>query len=192
VERAIARDPEAVRTFVDAFAPVIQARVARVLLRTRPARDVRQDTLDLTQEVLARLFAADAQVLRNWDPQRGASLANFIGLVAEREALSAVRSGRRTPFREEPTEALTLERSPGATDEERRLASRQLLRQTLARLRDELSPLGYQVFRMLWCEQKTTEQVQRELGMSADAVYAWRSRIRRKARALSRDLEASA
>ena len=80
--------------------------MARVLLRRESAglgRDVRQELEDIAQEVFAALFADGARLLKMWSPERGLSLANFVGLLAEREAISILRSGRRSPWTEDPT-----------------------------------------------------------------------------------------
>jgi len=49
--------------------------------RSAAGRDVRQEVADLIQEVFMALFADDARVLRSWQPERGLSLDNFVGLV---------------------------------------------------------------------------------------------------------------
>ncbi len=67
-------------------------------------RDARQEVKDLTQHVLMILFAEEGRALLRWDPDGGASFANFVGLIAEREIASILRSRRRSPG-EEPTEA---------------------------------------------------------------------------------------
>jgi len=191
VEGALERRPEAVRALLHVLTPVIQARVAKALTR-RPlaGRDVRQEVLDLAQEVFVVLFADDGRILRAWDPARGASLKNFVGLVAEREVLSILRSGRRSPFSEDPTEGDVLtERRGGGRDLESDVASRDFATVLLARLEAELSPLGLQIFEALWGRQLSVEETAALLGMSHDAVYAWQSRLKKKARALADALE---
>ena len=76
LERVLAGDAASSRALVAALLPVVQARVARVLVRRRggSGRDVRQEVEDLSQEVFAILFADGARVLRAWDPSRGLSL----------------------------------------------------------------------------------------------------------------------
>ena len=189
---ALAREPEAVRRLVAILTPVIQARVARVLYRqgVLAGREARQEVRDLAQEVFAILFANDARVLRRWDPERGLSLANFVGRVAEQEAKSILRSKRRSPFTDEPVEEATLERGRSEESLERDVGNREMLQLLLARLEQELSPLGRQVFDLVWRQQKPTEQVCAELGLTKDAAHAWRSRIMKRARALRGELEA--
>jgi DNA-directed RNA polymerase specialized sigma24 family protein len=193
-DRALSGDAASARALVVAVLPVVQVRIARVLSRrrTRSARDVRQEVEDLAQEVFAALFEEDGRVLRAWDPARGLSLASFCGLVAERESASILRSGRRSPWTEDATPAEDIERSAGVTaDAELGVASREHLRVLAERLRVELSPRGLEMFQRLVVDEESVESVCASTGMTADAVYAWRSRIGKLARRLSREISAS-
>ena len=111
LDQALAGDVAATRRLVAAIMPIVQARVARTLVRRRggSGRDARQEVQDLAQDVFAALFADDGKVLRAWDPVRGLTLASFCGLVAEREAASILRSGRRSPWTEAATETNTFD-----------------------------------------------------------------------------------
>jgi RNA polymerase sigma-70 factor (ECF subfamily) len=193
LERALAGDGAATRALVAAVLPVVQARVARVLARrrARSGRDVRQEVEDLAQEVFAALFEHEGRALRAWDPGRGLSLASFCGLVAERETASILRSGRRSPWTEDAMEREDLEREAGAAphaDAELRVASREELDQLACRLREELSPLGLEMFQRLVVEEEPVDAVCETTGMSADAVYAWRSRMGKLARRLAQEM----
>lgn len=194
LERALSGDAAASRALVAAVLPVVQVRVGRVLARRRAksARDVRQEVADLAQEVFAALFEADGRVLRAWDPARGLSLAGFCGLIAEREAASILRSGRRSPWTEDATPAEDLERDAGAaSDTERSVASREQLERLTERLREQLSPRGLELFQRLVVDEEPVESVCAATGMTADAVYAWRSRIGKLARKIALELTAS-
>ncbi len=194
LERALGGDATAARGLVALVLPIVQARVARVLARrrARSARDVRQEVADLTQEVFASLFEHDGRILRAWDPARGLSLASFCGLVAEREAASILRSGRRSPWTEDATPAEDLERDAGhGGDVELGVASREQLERLTERLREELSPLGLEMFQRLVVDEEAIDVVCAATGMKADAVYAWRSRIGKLARRIARELTAS-
>src|SRR5262245_24016515 len=107
VQQAIAGDPRAVRVLVPAIRPVIHARVGRVLRRCQNVaqqRDVRQEVEDRVQDVFVALFKNGAHALRQWKPERS-SLLSFVGLIAERETYSALRSGRRNPWTLEEAKA---------------------------------------------------------------------------------------
>ena len=189
MRRALDGDQTALASLVAVLTPVIQARVARTLLARRSflagGRSVRQEVEDLTQEVWVALFTRDARVLRSWDSERGLSLPNFVGLVAERQVLSFLRSGRRNPWKEEASftdEELETE-APDSGPEEI-VAGREHLAHLLDRLREELSPLGWQLFDLLFVQELSQSEVEAASGLSADAVYAWRSRLRRLAQKL--------
>ncbi|AKT42368.1 RNA polymerase sigma factor [Chondromyces crocatus] len=194
VRRATAGDRPTVRALVDALTPVIQARVARVLLRAGRGvrgRDVRQEVEDLTQHVFERLFAGGGAVLLQWDPARGLSLLNYVGLLAEREAVTVLRSRRRSPFTEEATACADLEQGGGEGDGgalEARVASREALTALVRAMKERLSEQGLQMFTWLLVEERTVEDVCALADMSPDAVYAWRSRLTRLARALGEEI----
>jgi RNA polymerase sigma factor (sigma-70 family) len=189
VRRALAREQAALNRLVAKLTPVIQARVARTLMARRSrlasGHDLRQKVEDLSQEVFLALFEKDEKALRSWQSERGLSLENFVGLVAEREVLSFLRSGRRNPWKEDPflTED-EIDTAAPDSDPEEITASRELLSRLLDRLREELSPEGYWLFQLLFIEELSQTEVQEATGLSADAVYARRSRLRRKAQEL--------
>ena len=192
VRRCLDGDDAALRRLVADLTPVIQARVTRILLRVagrKPGRAVRQEIEDLTQETFLTLFADGARVLGEWQPERGLSLRNFVGLVAERQTLSILRSGKRSPWKEDPTLNEDLDREDQAADPEVVTASRETLERLLRRLHEELSPLGRHLFDLLFVRDLTVQEVQTQTAMSADAIYAWRSRLRRLAQRAYADLK---
>ena len=174
-------DQRATRSLVDALTPVIQARVARALLtdsRARSRQSIHQEVADLSQEVFISLFENDARVLKSWSPERGLSLKNFVGLVAHRQVLSILRTGKRNPFTEDPTLAEDFEHiMPPTPAAEEAIASRQVLQQVFSRLEERLSPLGQQLFEMIVIREHSVSQVEAATGMSSAAIYAWRSRL---------------
>jgi RNA polymerase sigma-70 factor (ECF subfamily) len=192
VQRALAGEARALRELAELLSPVIQARVARVLASAprRSARSIREEVLDFTQEVFVALFAERGRVLRGWDPERGSSLKNFVGIVAERQATVMLRSGLRDPFRDEPREIAAFDEREGSASGEHRIASRDLLDKVLARFERSLSPLGRDVFRRLYVDEQGLDEIQRDCGLSPEALYQWRSRLRKLARATLNELEA--
>ena len=191
VERALAQDREALRSLVDVLTPVIQARVARALLRratSASGRNIRQEVGDLTQEVFAALFAEGGKALRAWEPARGLSLTNFVGFLAERQVASILRTTRRSPWTEDPTLMEELDGPAEDPSVELRVMTQQMLSALLDRLSEELSPLGLSLFEQLYLQQRSVAEVSEQTGMSREAVYAWQSRLGRLARRLGAEL----
>ena len=191
--QALAGDEGAVRSLIAQLLPIVQARATRGIWRRQRGalRDARQEVDDLVQEVFAALFADDARALRAWEPGRGLSLSNFVGLIAEREVASLLRTGRRNPWTEDPTPAEDLASALGGTEREAgRLLSRDLLLVLVDRLRERLSARGWHLFRALVIEEKRPEVVAAELQMTIEAVYAWRGRFARTARAILEEVQA--
>ena len=188
VRLALAGDEPALTRLVRTLTPVIQSRVARGLLLRRTGtaagRDIRQEVEDLAQEIFLVLFADGGKVLRSWLPERGLSLANFVGLVAERQTASILRSGKRSPWKEDPTLLEDFRQTSRESGPEEIVASREQLKLLLSRLTEELSPLGRHLFDLLFLRELSLEEVTRQTRMSPDAVYAWRSRLRRLVRRL--------
>ena len=193
VRSALAGDPTALNRLVAVLTPVVQARVARTLMAHRfllaGGRDMRQEVEDLSQDVFLELFSRDAHVLRSWQAELGLSLDNFVGMVAERKVWSFLRSGRRNPRKEDPS--IPLEELKAEVPEpgpEKVAAGREHLALLLDRLREELSPLGWWLFELLFVQELSVNEVRDASGLSADAVYAWRSRLRSLARKLQAEM----
>jgi RNA polymerase sigma-70 factor (ECF subfamily) len=144
-------------------------------------------------------------VLKSWDEGKGLSLKNFVGLVAERVALSWLRTGRKSAWRELPLSADDLtqtadngfegeqdhrvsSQSPGSP--ESHVANRQTLEKVISRLKEELPPNGLQVFFLIYVEGKSTEEVCDIMNLKIDTVYSWRSRLLKRTHALLTELHA--
>ncbi len=182
------------RQLVRALTPVIQARAARALLRggRGQGRDARQELADLVQEILLLLFRDDGRILRAWRPERGLSLLNYVGLVAEREVRQIARSGRRSPWALDPTEDAELDAvAPGVASGESAFVSRDMLDRLYARLQDELHDKALELFRLLVVEDVPIPGICTMTGLSADAVYAWRSRLLRRSREILAEIAPS-
>ena len=191
VERTLQREPEAARELVLQLYPVVQARVVRVMARAGrlDGRGRPPQIDDFVQETFAHLFEDGGRALRAWDPARGLSLPNFVGLLTERLVVSILRSGRRSPFTEDPLLDEKLHAQMGSDDSvEVGVVGRDLLAALLDRLRTSLSPLGMRLFELIFVEERPVEEVVAEMKMSADAVYAWRSRLRRHVAGLLAEL----
>ncbi|MEZ4267153.1 MAG: sigma-70 family RNA polymerase sigma factor [Myxococcota bacterium] len=182
----------------EALLPTVHFRVARQLLRRQGragGRDVRQEVEDMVQDVFFELFRDDGKRLRSWDPARGLSLENFVGMIAEQRVIATLRSDRRSPWTEDPSEDSVLEggsasgprRATGPS--ERVVSARERIDQILDALRGSVSEQGYRIFEMLFVEQCETDEVCAELGLQPGAVYTWRSRLRKRVAEIAEELD---
>jgi RNA polymerase sigma-70 factor (ECF subfamily) len=189
VSCALRGDTDATRELTELLAPVIQSRVARVLLRwqgRQTQEQLRQEIEDSTQDVFLALFERDGRILRSWDPERGASLTTFVGLVAERHIISRLRRRRTNPWVEEVTSDEKLEHHLGSDQNlESAIATRQVIDKLAREIEQELTPRGGLLFSLLLVEQRSVAEVCDLMEMRPDAVYAWRSRLARRVRALA-------
>ena len=188
VRRALAREPQACRELVDRLTPAIQRQVNAALIRRR--RGSRQDVRDLTQEVFRILFDDDGRILRDWDPSRGATLEGWVKLVSERRVLNILVSGRRSGHSEDPQDPVDFDLDPAdGPSPERSALTRQQLDRVLDALSASLSDQGYDMFYALFVEEREVAWIMDRYGLSRDAVYAWRSRIKKTLKKISRDSE---
>jgi DNA-directed RNA polymerase specialized sigma24 family protein len=197
LQRALAGHPPALRELVAHLTPTVQAKVARALLsggRNSHQRNIREEVRDLSQDIFAVLFDDNAHVLRSWDSDRGIPLRGFVGVVAQRRAISALRTSRRNPWTEDPTDCTDLDHLRSSTRHpDRQLIARELLDKAIAKVRANLSPRGITLFTMIIADDATNAEIMQATELSADSVYQWRSRLmkalRNELRALGADAQ---
>ena len=193
VNRAVGGDKPTIRALVARVGPVVRTAVARVLYRYKAkarGRDLATESEDMAQEALLTLFEDNAKVLGSWSPARGASLETFVRIVAERTAFSILRSGKRSPFTEEPTDQDNFgEFASHAPSAERRAISQDALVRLHDRLKSQLTPRGYILFLRLFVEEGDVDVVARDLGIARDAVYAWKYRFAGALKGIAADLD---
>lgn len=206
---AIAGDREALSWLLEELTPEVKNRAARALLRysaKSQGRSIHQEVEDLTQEIFLWLFENGGKILKSWNPKHGVPLVGFIGFVADRKVMGIMRTQKRSPWTEEPTIADELEQrqnplgqrddlsgmpaQQNPKDPEHQIASKELLQLVVDRLNESLSPLGKYLFSLLYVEQRSVEEVGQHMGMTSDAVYAWRSRLGRKSREVLNQIQA--
>jgi DNA-directed RNA polymerase specialized sigma24 family protein len=183
LQQALSSGPGARGQLAEAMISIIQVRVGRLLLRAGALRerDGRQEVNDFVQAVLLALFDKDCHALRQWHPVGGLSLENWVGLLAEREVISSLRSRPRNPWTDEPTDDDDEEIDPPASSTqspENTLAALEhaglILDRTKACIHTEL---GKRMFHLLFVERLSVEDIGAITGMKPDQVYNWRSRI---------------
>ena len=175
------RNGRAVERLVALLTPVIQVRVARTLLIRGwggGGRDLRSEVEDLSQDIFLRLVANNGRVLRRWKRERGLSLENFVGLVSERYVKSFLRSVRRNRSKEVPTDSDDLDGRHDGPDPERFTAARERLQLLLDRLRRRVSPKGWEIFDLLFIQERSVPEAMAATGLTRAAVDKWASRLR--------------
>jgi DNA-directed RNA polymerase specialized sigma24 family protein len=186
IRQALAGDAVSVRTLVDRLSPVISRRVVATLWRRTHGRQVTQEVADMTQDVFLSLFQSDGKALRAWDPARGMTLDGFVGMLAQHQVVSILRSGRTSPWREEPTESEKFDDLGTSTvTPEAVISSREDLRSLLDRLRSSLSPRGLELFQRIIVDEEPLEELIVKTGLGRDAIYQWKSRLLRIIRGLA-------
>ncbi|TKC99955.1 RNA polymerase sigma factor [Polyangium fumosum] len=167
----------------DVLAPVVQARVARVLVRRLNSKgDLRTEMMDLCQQVFVHVFGH--HLLARWDPAAG-PLGAFVGTIAENHVRSILRSRVRSPFTEIATEqeALELALPRGEQSHETTIVSREALRRLEAELDDEERE-GFFAF---FVDERSIEEMCVVTGKSREAVYKQRQRLRERVRRILDD-----
>lgn len=187
VVSALAGNRQAMTAVVAALRPVVQAEVAMALTRWGVARtrDPRQDGRDLLQDVFVWLFANDGAALRKWDPARGLPFEGFIGFIARRHIIDRLRS-RGATARESSAPPEVLESHAGATaTPEPQVAARQRLDRLLDELRRRVDTRSMQLFDLVYLRDLPVDEVCASVGMTRDALYAWRSRFKHTIRSVA-------
>ena len=186
-------DLQAERELVQALTPVIRASVLRTMRRfASRRRAVEQEVEDLTQGVLLVLFARDGgRAIARWDPDRGLALDGFVALLAAHETAAILRSRRRSPWTEEPTQAEALDaNAAAAVGPEAAASGRRMIAAVIERVRARVSDRGGELFDLLFLEGRAPEDISALTGLALPVVYAWSSRLSRVGREVAAELEA--
>jgi DNA-directed RNA polymerase specialized sigma24 family protein len=192
LEDALRGENAAANALIEAMTPIVRHRVARALRAPRSKREhgSSEDLEDLTQEVWASLFAHEARALRGWREDGGLSLENFVGLMAYRRTVSLLRSRtEREITRSFPDTFDEDEVCAPSSDPEGLAASRELVRQLLARLVPTLTTRERVLFEGLFLRDTAILDLVPE-GTKSNAVHTWKSRFVRRARAVMGEIEA--
>jgi len=192
IRRSISGQPDATKELVARATPIIRARVTRVLFKLKgsfqPFEELRRD---LTQDVLCSLFVDGQGALLEWAPSRGLSLANFVGLIAARKAVSQLRGKSSYPIAAELCEPNALEDLLASDDGEELLLTRDLVTKLFERLPGLVSQQGLDLFERIYCDEQSVAEIQERLGLTREAVYQWKSRLRKIALSVLLDVDPS-
>lgn len=193
ISAAIRGQRKALNELIDLLTPVIQFRAARAVLKYFPAHsniDVKSEVEDLTQEIFALLFQHQGKLLRQWQPSKGASLQNYVGLITQRRAINLLRSRKKIDAHEQQSEEAYLEIS-SVENPESTTISEHIFEALIKKLLPSLTQNGKQIFYLLFIKQLPIVDVSKMLDMNEQAVYAWKSRLREKSRTILKRLDIS-
>lgn len=197
VRTALSGDARSRRELAKRLLGTIQREVAAVLRRAAVAqlRDPRQDTQELTQDVLVLLFERDGQELRRWDPQRGRNLDSFVRLVARRRVARTL-ARRGNPWANHALDPHQLDGEGHDDGDEagdaellRQLEGRDELGHVLDLLYANMSPRDHELFELLFVDEREPQEVADALAMTRGAVNAWCYRTRKLVRSLALRLD---
>ncbi|MEM9188149.1 MAG: sigma-70 family RNA polymerase sigma factor [Myxococcota bacterium] len=183
VEDALRGDEPALAALVQTLRPVIQARTHRIMAR-RESSDA--DCKDMVQEVWVALLQNDGEVLRKFDPRRGASLRRYVGMITTREVGNRLRgraSQRRGGREFHVGVGRVAELTDRAEQPENEVVARELLEKLVEHLGNVLPRRGQLVFRYAFAERLSPQDVAGLLEIDVQVVYNWRHKIRRHASA---------
>lgn len=183
LQAAIRGDRRAVRAFIHEYGPVLRGVIRRMVFGNWRERED-----DLLQDLLLGLFRDEGRVLRMWDPQRGKTLKSFLAQFAQQRTLDWLRRQRRQS-REVPTEDPST--AEGAIHPEPALPveAPEWVQTLLERFQAECSPAEHRLVEMSYLQDISVREIAAELGLSEEAVYQRRHRI--KQRLLKMKLELS-
>lgn len=166
--------------------PVIQCRVARILLahgRGRVLVDLRAEVEEHVQTVFGQLFEDRGRVLRLWDPAKGLSLAGWVGRFAQLRSRDLLRSASRDPWRHQARPPEHFETHGSERTPEDDVAAQQLWREARRRVLEQEQEQGRRMFELLFERDLSTNEIRDATGLRDGAIYQWRSRLRRSLQA---------
>ena len=189
IEQALSGRRSAGHRLMQRLIPVIRARCLTYLRQRAAGRVGVADVDDLAQEIWLTVFKDDGRILRAYDPDRGASLEGYVGLIARRElwrmkrAAEQVRRGgdQRTLPIDDARDAAA------GVDPEQHVSSKELMARLEDHLTETLPPRGQAIMRALYTDGLEVSVIASMLGVSRQVVYNWQHRIRKAATAFLSD-----
>lgn len=181
IERAARGHTPSIRALIARLLPVIQARVRRQKARHRQQLSS-FDEGDLIQDVWMALWKDGARQLLQWDEDRGATLEGYVGMISEREIGNLLQRVGAKKRQAHLVAVNGTEPTDPRHDPERRVIDQDLAEQLLDDLTNALPAKGIAVLRYLYTDDLQPDEVADVMGVSRQAVYNWRHKIRQLAR----------
>lgn len=172
---------QAWREFHDLYAPLLYRYSRARGLSQADAEEVRDQCL----EVVTRKIGSF-----EYDKEKG-GFKNWLRRIANHRVIDLIRKKR-----EKPADSAQMKIVPDdqlAPDEVwDRNWRNQLLKYCLEQVREEVSEINYQAFRMLLLEECSVEEVCERLGLNPNQVYKAKSRVLQRVRAKLAELDSDA
>lgn len=139
------------------------------------------DALDTTQEVLTRI----AKAVNRWEPgEEKGSFRGWLGRITRNLVIDFMRSKKRIPLTgNESSIGRMIESNPviDETDQVYQLEQqKQIFLWAAESIENTFQPKSWKAFWMTTVEQKTIDDVSKELNMTRGAIYVARSRVMAK------------
>lgn len=173
-------DQRAWRTFHERYSRLIHAAITRVTGRFGSVL-CSEDTREIYSNLCLQLLSGNKRRLRSFDPQRGTSLASWLGMLATHSAYDFLRSVRREPKMEAivGVDALHSEQP----DAYRICAAREGVRRFTKAMQD-LSVRDREFIAVYYGQDLDPEQTAQRLGISVNTVYSKKHKIRARIEAM--------
>lgn len=180
VRKMLDGDRWASRQVVNRLDPTIKAQAAYTLARFGVRHTPTMEIEDLVQEIWRALLDRDGELLKRWQPERGATLETYVARIAYTRVVSQLR---RTHAQKRRCEVTTQEHNESQLPGPPHNPMLSVLLDSLWRyLQSELPEMGRRVFQAIFVDTQSPVAASVQLGISRQAIYMWTRRIRCLAR----------
>ena len=188
VRALLTDDPQAWREFNTRFSRLVLSTISRVTARFSGV--VSQDDLrEIYATFCVQLLANDKLKLRSFDPERGAKMSTWLGLLASHTTYDFLRSARREPRRAALSEAEELSSSLPDPCESALMRERaSLVSELLAHFTDK----DRAFIQLYFGEGLAPEIVAERLNISVKTVYSKKHKIQARLQILLADAQLAA
>jgi len=173
LRRVLAYEGVAWAELVRRYRPVIFRCITRILGRLG-SRMSSHDAEEVYAEVMMSLWRDDMRKLRLYDPERGAKLGSWIGLMAKNAAFDYLRSNMNRPVPDGEDRMADLDSgTPSPLDDMLRSERRAQFEGMLA----EHSPKDREFFSLYFGRGLSVDEVAVEMGISVKTVYTKKHKL---------------